>query len=202
MQSVDGIHEFLGQLVRKPRAEISRYAPHLFRLLYVGTSSHRILLAPDGPSPVLEAWRTLDATQRSDQESRANYKLGMRAPDGSSRLEAMRASAGSAGRNRKSSRGVVPGRSFDAAKKELTETEKSTVDGFIKNIVQQVSSRPESVRALSDAIDTAGRPVSGFGDELPPPNRSSIPAGRFISGPLAFPACGRVLARPERRPRN
>lgn len=197
-----GFMNFLDNWLESQGLKSPGMSPHLSRLLYIGTSSHRTLHAPDGPSPVLEAWRTLHATQRSDHECRANYELDMRSPNGSSQPQATRAFAGSAGRNRQFSRGAAPGRSFNAAEKELTETEKTTVDGFIKNIVQQVSSRPDSFRALSDAMDTAGHPVSGLGDELPPLDCSSISAGRFISGPLPFSARRRVLARPERWPRN
>ncbi|GHJ86128.1 hypothetical protein NliqN6_2530 [Naganishia liquefaciens] len=97
------------------------------------------LKAPDDPSPVRQAWNSLDPAQRAAHETRAKNEFDRQTNNDTSQAEETRSFAGNAGRNRQTSGAPGSGGFFNASsKRELIETEKSTVDCFVKNIVQQL----------------------------------------------------------------
>lgn len=113
--------------------------------------AHTLLPRSDGPSPVHEAWKSLDGAQRSGHDARAKYEIDMQRSAGSSHpgqsQSTSRSSANSAGSRRRSPRDAAGSTNggVDALHKEMGIGEKRAVDGFVKNIVQQVSAYPSLV---------------------------------------------------------
>jgi hypothetical protein len=146
---------------------------------------------PDGPSPVREAWKSLDTAQRSGHDARAKFEFDVQRSATSSHPGQTRGTArssnGSAGSSRRSKRDASgTDRGADGTRGEMSVEDKKTVDGFVKDIVQQVSACRKGIRARSNAPHTAGYSISGLGDELPLVDGSSISTGRHFPGPLAF----------------